>query len=171
MTLVGSCRNALLRGLVAALLPSVACSRQALSALPDAASGPRELAVRVPAALMIARAIDGLSVSVDPATLALTQVTADAGMILGVEREVFVFPEGQARPAMGRSAVAPSADFTASTDTWTTGQDGIPALGTRYAVEGRFVLFETDVAVASGWNPHAGKYKALWSRTLHQAEE
>jgi hypothetical protein len=170
-TLVGSCRNALPHWLVVALLSSVACSRQALSASPDAASGPRELALRVPAALMIARAIDSLSVSVDPATLASTQVAADVGMVIGVEREVFVFPKGQARPASGRSNVAPSADFTVSTDTWTPMHDGIPVLGTRYAVEGRFVLFETDVAVANGWNPHAGNYKALWSRTFQQAEE
>ncbi len=127
--------------------------------------------MRVPAALRIARALDGLSVSVDPATLASTQVTADSGMVVGVQREVFVFPEGQSRPALGRSAVSPSADFTLSTDTWTTRQDGIPVPGTRYAVEGRFVLFETDVPAATGWNPHAGNYKALWSRTLRQAEE
>ncbi len=127
--------------------------------------------MRVPAALRIARAIDGLSVSVDPATLAVTQVTTDAGTVIGVEREVFVFPEGRPRPAVGRSAVSPSADFTVSTDTWTRRQDGIPVPGTRYAVEGRFVLFETDVPAATGWNPHAGNYKALWSRTLRQAEE
>jgi hypothetical protein len=157
--------------LVAALVPSVACSRQTASAPPDAASGPRELAVRVPAGLMIARAIDGLSVSVDSGTLALTQITADAGTVIGVEREVFVFPVGRPRPDLGRSAFAPGADFTVSTDTWTTRQDGIPAPGTRYAVEERFVLFETDVPAATGWNPHAGNYRVLWSRALRQAEE
>jgi hypothetical protein len=120
---------------------------------------------------MITRAIDALSVSVDPAALAFTQVTADAGMVIGVEREVFVFPEGQARPAVGRTAVVPSVDFTASTDTWTIKQNGIPVLGTRYAVEVRFVLFETDVPPANGWDPHVGNYKSLWSRTLRQAEE
>jgi hypothetical protein len=120
---------------------------------------------------MIARAIDALSVAADPSSLAFTQITADAGMVIGVEREVFVFPEGQARPTLGRSAVVPSADFAVSTDIWTTRQDGIPVPGTRYAVEVRFVLFETDVPAANGWDPHVGNYKALWSRTLRQAEE
>jgi hypothetical protein len=164
--------NALLRGLVAALLPCVACSRHALSTSQDVeASGPRELAVRVPAALSLARAIDTLSVAVDPASLAFTQVTADAGRVIGVEREVFVFPEGQARPALGRRGVVPSADFTVSTDTWTTKKDGIPVSGAQYVVEVRFVIFETDVPLGNGWDPHAGEYKALWSRTLRQAEE
>jgi hypothetical protein len=172
VTFAGWCSNALLHGLVATLFSSVACSRQTLSTSPDAdAPGPRELAVRVPAALRIARAIDALSVGIDSASLAFTQVTTDAGMVIGVEREVFVFPEGQARPVSGRSAVVPSADFAVSTDTWTTKQDGIPLPGTRYAVEVQFVLFETDVSPANGWNPHTGNYKALWSRTLRQAEE
>jgi hypothetical protein len=58
-----------------------------------------------------------------------------------------------------------------SSDTWTTRQDGIPVLGTRYAAEERFVLFETDVPAANGWNPHVGNHMALWSRTFRQAEE
>lgn len=169
---VGSRGNALFFGLVAMLLSSVACSRQSLSTSPDAeAAAPGPLAVRVPAALMISRAIDALSVSVDPASLALTHVTTDVGMVVGVEREVFVFPEGVARPAVGRRSVVPAADFAASTDTWTTKEDGIPAPGTRYVVEVRFVLFEADVAPVNGWDPHVGNYKALWSRTLRQAEE
>lgn len=164
--------SAVLCGLLAALLHCVACARHTLSTSPDAeASGPRELAVRVPAALSLGRAIDSLSVAVDPASLAFTQVTADAGKIIGVEREVFVFQEGRARPASGRRAVAPGTAFTASTDTWTAKQDGIPVSGAHYVAEVRFVLFETDVPLGSGWDPHAGHYKPLWSRTLRQAEE
>jgi hypothetical protein len=127
--------------------------------------------VRVPAALEIARAIDTLSVATDPASLALTQVTAEAGMFIGLEREVFVFPEGRAPPPSGRRSVVPSVDFTANVDTWTTGHDGIPAAGTRYAVEVRFALIETDVPPAEGWKPDAGSCKTLWSRTLRQTEE
>jgi hypothetical protein len=33
------------------------------------------------------------------------------------------------------------------------------------------VLFETDVPPQHEWDPHAGHYKALWTRTLRQAEE
>ncbi len=154
------------------LVASLACSRPTATASPEAgASGSREVAVRVPAALMVARAIDALSVGVDPTSLAFTQVTADAGMVLGVERAAFVFPAGQAPPAYGRSAVEAGADFTVATDTWTLKQDGIPEPGTRYAAEVRFVLFQTDVPPTKGWDPHAGHYRALWSRTLRQAEE
>lgn len=161
-----------LKLLLVAALSSAGCSRQTLSTPPDAnASGPRQLAVRVPAALSIARAIDALSVAVNPASLALTQVTADAGMVIGVEREVFVFPEGQPRPALGRRGLVQNTDFASSTDTWTTKQDGIPVPGTRYAVEMQFVLFQTDVPYANGWDPRAGNYQVLWSRTLRQAEE
>jgi hypothetical protein len=173
---VGSCAvgllgNVLIHVLVAALC-SAGCSRQSLSTPSDAnESGPRQLAVRVPAALSIARAINALSVAVDPASLALTQLTADAGMVIGVEREVFVFAEGQARPALGRRGLVQNTDFASSTDAWTTKQDGIPVPGTQYAVEMQFVLFETDVPYANGWNPRAGNYKVLWSRTLRQAEE
>jgi hypothetical protein len=127
--------------------------------------------VRVPAGLSIARAIDSLSVAVDSASLALTEVTADAGRVVGVEREVFVFPEGKACPPSGRRGVVPSTDFALSTDTWTAKDNGVPVPGTSYVVEVRFVLFETDVPPANGWDPHAGNYKALWSRTLRQAEE
>jgi hypothetical protein len=172
VTLVASRSNALLYGLVAILVASAACSRQALSTSADADTpAPRQLAVRVPAGLSIARAIDSLSVAVDSASVAFTQVTVDAGRVIGVEREVFVFPEGQGCPPTGRRGVVPSTDFTVSTDTWTAKENGIPVPGTQYVVEVRFVLFETDVPPANGWDPHVGNYKALWSRTLRQAEE
>lgn len=127
--------------------------------------------MRVPAALRIARALDALSVSIDPASLALTQVSADAGMVIGVETDVFVFAEGHPRPTVGRHGLGSSADFDVGADTWNTKQDGIPVPGTKYVVEMQLVLFETDVPPAHAWDPHAGKYKALWTRTLRQAEE
>jgi hypothetical protein len=170
VTLVTTCRNAVFHVFVAAI-SSAGCSRQRLSTLTDAAGGTHPIAVRVPAALSIARAIDALSVAVDPAALALTQVTADAGMVIGVEREVFVFPAGRDRPALGRRGVTQNADFTTTTDTWNAKRDGIPVPGMQYAVEVQFALFETDIPYANGWNPHAGNYKVLWSRTLRQAEE
>jgi hypothetical protein len=172
MTLLRRLRGALLCVLLGAMLPAAACSRQTLSTSPDAGTfGARPLAVRVPAALRIARAIDALSVTIDSASLAFTQVTADVAMVTGVERDVFVFPEGQPCPSVGRRGIVPGPDFALSTDTWTTKTDGIPVSGTQYVVEVRFVLFETDVPPADGWDPHIGNYKALWSRTLRQAEE
>jgi len=138
-----------------------------------------ELPVRVPAALRIARGLDSLSVGIDPASLALTQVAVDPGMIVGVERDVFVFPEGQARSAGGRHGVESGPSFDAATDTWTTTDSGIPVPGTKYVAEVELVLFETDVRPGQSgqsgqrgsWEPRAGRYKALWTRTLRQAEE
>jgi hypothetical protein len=169
---MGFRRDVLFHVLVAALLPFAGCSRQTLSTSAEAdPSGPHDLVVRVPAALRIARAIDALSVAIDPASLASTQVTTDVGMVMGVEREVFVFPEGQALPALGRRGLIQGADFAASTDTWNTKLDGIPVPGTQYAVQMQLVLFQTDVPRTNGWNPHAGNYKVLWSRTIRQGEE
>ena len=54
---------------------------------------------------------------------------------------------------------------------WNATPDGIPAQGTRYVGEMRIVLFQTDVPPGRGWNPHAGRFEALWTQTLRQAEE
>jgi len=148
------------------------CSRQppATALLPDA-SGPHEMSVRVPAALSLARGLDTLSVSVDPSSLASTTVTVDADMVVGIESETVVFPVGQPPPASGRRGFQSGADFTLGVDSWSASADGIPAPGTKYAAEMRVVLFETDVPPKHEWDPHAGRFKALWTRTLQQAEE
>jgi hypothetical protein len=158
----------------AMLLAPAACSRPApapATSTDDAALGPRHLAVRVPAALQITRAIDALSVTADAASFASTYVTVESARSVGVEREVLVFPQGQPRPAAGRRSVAPGTDFAAATDSWTTARDGIPVSGTLYTVEVRLVLFETDVPPTNGWDPHVGRYEVLWARTLSQSEE
>jgi hypothetical protein len=161
-------------GACAAALLLSGCSRGTPATLPpeDGASLV-QLSVRVPAALSVARAIGSLSVSVDPASLGLMQMTPHAGTFIGVETDVFVFDldhEG-ARPVRERHAVGSGADFNVGSSTWNTKRDGVPAPGTRYVVEMQIVLFETDVAPAPTWDPHAGGFKALWMRTLRQAEE
>jgi hypothetical protein len=125
----------------------------------------------VPAGLRIARAIDSLSVSIDPGSLGETEVTADPGTIIGIETECFAFALGQARPALGRRGFTSGSDFDVGIVTWSTKQDGIPQTGTKYVAEMLLVLFETDVPPGRTWDPHAGSYKALWTRTLRQAEE
>ena len=151
---------------------SGACARDTSSTPLETDGGATTLrSVRVPAALSIARGLDTLSVGVDPASLALTQVTVDRGMTVGVERDAQVSPVGQTRSNGHRHGVEPSDDFNVRTDTWNTREDGIPVPGTLYVAEVAFVLFETDVPPSQGWNPHAGNYKALWTRTLRQAEE
>jgi hypothetical protein len=151
-----------------------ACTRPAPTAGPAGdAQGPRlELLVRVPAALTLARALDTLTIAVDPASLAATQLAADPGMVIGVETDVVVFPQGGQRPAGGgRHGFSSGESFDVGTDTWSTAHDGIPVPGVKYVAEMELVLFETDVPVGHLWDPHAGKYVALWRRTLRQAEE
>ena len=158
--------------LLAALSP--ACSRQSASPSPPAdASGIIELSLRVPAALAVTRALDTLSVAVDPDSLGLTQVTAHAGTVIGVETDVRVFRRGQAetKPLLERHAVGSGPDFDVGSTTWSTGQDGLPVPDTKYVVEMRLALFETDVPKSAHWDPHAGHFSTLWTRTLRQAEE
>lgn len=149
------------------------CSRHATSTTSVAgdAGGMRQVAVRVPAALTLARALDTLTIAVDPGSLAATEVTADPGMVVGVETDVVVFAQGGARPAEGRHGLSSGTDFDVGTDTWSTAHDGIPVPGVKYVAEMQLVLFETDVPAGHLWDPHAGKYRALWTRTLRQAEE
>jgi hypothetical protein len=135
------------------------------------ASNSVELSVHVPAALAVARAIDTLTVAVDPASLGSTQVTAHAGMVLGIETDVSVFPQGQARPVLERRGAIPGTDFAMCTAAFDTTRDGVPAPGTKYVVQMQLTLFETDVPAIAEWDPHAGAFKVLWTRALRQAEE
>ncbi len=120
---------------------------------------------------MVARAIDSVSVSIDPASLATTTVNVGEGMVIGVETECAVFPIGASRAAATRHGLAASTDLDVGTFTWNAREDGVPVQGTKYIAEMRIVLFQTDVPPGRAWNPHAGKFEALWTRTLRQAEE
>jgi hypothetical protein len=154
------------------LVCSAACARTSGQAGVAAdAGGPQTLSVRVPAALLVSRGLDSLSVSVDPASLAPTTIAVDAGMQLGVESHITIYPLGQPRPAQGRHGLSSGTEFDLGVDTWNAAQDGIPARGTRYVVDADIALFETDVAPGRGWDPHAGRFKTLWERSIHQAEE
>lgn len=163
---------------VAALLLtslSPACSRQSASTSGPAsdASGLVELSLRVPAALAITRALDTLSVAVDPDSLGLTAVTTHVGTVVGIQTDVRVFRRGQTetKPLLERHAVGPGPDFDVGSTTWSTGHDGLPVPDTKYVVEMQLVLFETDVPRSARWDPHAGHFTPLWTRTLRQAEE
>ncbi len=120
---------------------------------------------------MVARSLDTLSVGIDPSSLALTQVPAGEGAFLGVEAEAHVYPRGQERPVAERHLVSSSPTFDVAACAWSRTPDGVPLPDVKYVVEMQLVLFETDVPPAREWEPHAGKYKALWTRTLRQAEE
>ncbi len=161
----------MLRVLLAALVALASCRQAPTTASGGDASGPHPQTVRVPGALSLSRGLDSLSVSIDPTSLAETKVTADPGMFLGVESETVVFPVGQKPPPVGRKGYASGASFSLGALTWSSRTDGLPVPGSRYVAEMRLVLFETDVPPQHEWDPHSGRYQALWTRTLRQAEE
>lgn len=127
--------------------------------------------MRVPAALSVARALDTLTVTIDPETLGQTQLTTHAGTFLGIEADIAVFAQGRPEPLLQSHRVWSTTDFNECTASWSTARDGLPAQGTQYVVEMKLVLFATDAPPARAWTPHAGAFDALWTRTLRQAEE
>lgn len=158
--------SALLVGLAAA------CHRTARRSDVDAAPA-RSVVVHVPSALRIARGLDILSVEIDPASCADTDVRVEPGMVVGVESSTVVLAPGGAAPAAHgeRHGLAPGPAFQVGTSTWTLGQDDIPRADRRYVVEMTLTLFETDVAPGPHWEPHAGHFEALLTRTIRQSEE
>jgi hypothetical protein len=153
--------------LLAALLPGAACDR---SPSPPAPSG--QVTVRVPGGLRLARSLDTLTVSVDPAAQATTTIARDPGLFLGVETESRVFPLGSDRSARSHGTTLVSGpSFADGAEVYQTQVDGLPVPGTRYVAEMTLTLFETDVPPGHHWMPREGRYKALWTRTLRQAEE
>ncbi|MEO8878417.1 MAG: hypothetical protein ABI461_22695, partial [Polyangiaceae bacterium] len=82
-----------------------------------------------------------------------------------------VFLPGVARAASERHGMTSGPDIDVGTSTWSLMQDDIPELDRRYVVEMTLVLFETDVARGHHWDPHAGHFKPLLTRTIRQAEE
>lgn len=128
------------------------------------------LALKVPTKLIIERTPDTLSVSVDDQkNIEAVKLDAGSKMIVGVQFELFVYPEGEARPATERSSGLGGPDFNLGTRTLNAKQDGIPAKGVKYVVEMDLVVFETDVPPQHMWSPAGSKkYKVLLRRTLKQ---
>ncbi len=150
-----------------------ACHRTAPSSEADASSA-RTVVVRVPSALRVARGLGTLSVEIDPASRADTDVRVDPGTSLGVEWSTEVLAPGGAGPeAHGeRRGLSSRPDFSVETSTWNVGQDDIPRPDRRYVVEMTWTMFETDVAPGEHWDPHAGQhFKVLLTRTIRQSEE
>jgi hypothetical protein len=159
---------------VAALLLALSACRRATPVSSDAgASVPDtvELSLRVPAGLTVARALDTLTVGIDPDTLGATEVTAHAGRTRGIEAHARVFARGSERAVSERTFLAPGTDFAAVASAWSAQKDGVPLPDTRYVVEVELVLFETDVPPSAAWEPRGGRFDPLWTRTLRQAEE
>lgn len=162
-------RRASLCGAALALaLCSTTCHRHPA---PTARDGGRQLVVQVPAALRIARGLDTLSVQLDPDMLAKRTVRIEPHWSVGVAYTTRVFVRGTKRMVSERHGYVPLRDFDLGRSVWRTGKDGIPQRQSKYLVEMKLVLFETDVPPGPHWNPHAGHFRPLLSRTLQQAEE
>lgn len=130
----------------------------------------RTVVVHVPGALRIARGLGTLTVEIDPASRADTDVAVDPDMLLGVESSLKVFAPGHEQTAGERHGFASGASFDVGASTWSLAQDGIPRGDERYVAEMTLVLFETDVPPGHDWDPHAGHFKSL-RRTIQQTEE
>ena len=125
------------------------------------------LLVHVPTKLKIERTTDMLSVEVDQSSLEATNLMVGTNMVIGVQSEEYVFPEGEPRPANGKYGWG--TDFNLGTSLLHTRPDGIPLPGKKYIVEVDLTVFETDVPPQHEWQPQGSKYyKVLWLRTLRQ---
>ena len=123
--------------------------------------------VHVPTKLKIGRASDTLSVEIDKSSLEATNLTVGTNMVTGVENKIYVYREGESRPANGGYGLG-GTDFNLGTMIWHTKQEGIPLPGKRYVVELELTVFETDIPPQHDWSPHGKNYKVLWQRTLKQ---
>jgi hypothetical protein len=154
------------------LLAATACEQRGPSGtrVDPASAGQRSM--RVPAGLRLARSLDSLTVSFDPAAMATTTLSVDPGLVVGLETTSRVFPLGGTRPSQpGGTARSSPPSFDGNVAVYDTKTDGLPVPGTRYVAEVTVVLFETDVAPQREGSPRSDRYKVLWTRTLRQAEE
>ena len=124
------------------------------------------LLVHVPTKLKIERASDTLSVEIDKSSLEATNLMVGTNMVTGVENKVYVYPDGEPRPANGGYGLG-GTDFNLGKRFWHTKPDGIPLPGKKHVVEVELTIFETDIPPQHDWSPQGSKnYKILWQRTL-----
>jgi len=128
------------------------------------------LLVHVPTKLKVERTTDMLSVEVDRTSIEATNLMVGTNMVTGVHSKLYVYPEGESRPANGRYGWGTS--FNLGTSLLHTRPDGIPLPGKKYVVEVDLTVFETDLPPQHMWQPQGSKnYKALRQRTLKQTVE
>jgi hypothetical protein len=131
------------------------------------------LLVHVPTKLKIERASDRLSVEIDKSSLEATNLMVGTNMVTGVENKVYVYREGESRPAIGGYGLG-GIDFNLGTSIWHIKPDRVPInpMSTqKYVVEMDLTVFETDIPPQHMWDPHGKNYKVLWRRTLKQIVE
>jgi hypothetical protein len=129
------------------------------------------ISVHVPTKLKIERTSDTLSETIDTNSFESTNLMVGTNMVTGVEGKIYVYPEGESRPANGGDSLSSGLDFNLGVDYWHTKQDGIPVPGKKYVVEIDLAAFETDIPPQHDWEPYGNNYKILWQRTLKQTVE
>ena len=129
------------------------------------------VSVRVPTRLKILRTADTLAVETDTNSFESVIITVGTNMVTGVQSELFVYMEGEAKPANGGWGLASGLFFNLGVSYWHSHPDGIPLPGKKYIVETELTAFETDVPAQHMWDPQGGKYRALWRGTLKQTVE
>jgi hypothetical protein len=129
------------------------------------------ISVRFPTKLKIERTSDMLSETIDTNSFESTNPMVGTNMVTGVESKIYVYPEGESRPANGGLGLSSGLDFNLAVVYWHTKQDGIPVPGKKYVVEMDLAAFETDIPPQHMWSPYGKNYKILWQRTLKQTVE
>ena len=143
-----------------------------LPPIPDADSSIRnEVIIKVPTKLAVMRTTDTLSIAVDRGSFDTTRITVGSKLVTGVQNELFVYSEGDARPFEGRRNGLSGVDFNLGTSILNAKQEGIPVPGKKYVVEMDMAIFETDIPPQHMWSPHSKNYRILWKRTLKQTVE
>jgi hypothetical protein len=129
------------------------------------------ISIRVPTKLKIGRAADVLSVEIDTNSFEYTNLGIGTNMVTGVENIIYVYREGESRPAIGGYGLG-GIDFNLGTSIWHIKADRVPInpMSTqKYVVEMDLIVFETDIPSQHMWRPQESeKYKMLWQRTLKQ---
>jgi hypothetical protein len=138
-----------------------------LSPIPDVDPSVRtQWFVKVPTKLLLARTTNTLSVAIDRSSFEPTNIMVGEKMVTGVRSEVFVYPEGSAKPSQAGSFGLTSAlDFNLGTS-YLNAKEGIPVPGKKYLVELDLSIFETDIPSQHMWSPQSKNYRVLWKRTL-----
>lgn len=137
-----------------------------LAGTPDA--GTSRVVLPIPTKLAIVRTATTLSIAVAERDRKPLTVEATPGLTLGVEHQLIVTAQGKRTTSEGLSS---GTDFNLGTRILNRATDGIPVPGTRYRVELKLTVFETDRAPEHLWSPQGPKYRVLWTGHLEQQAE
>jgi len=134
-----------------------------------------ELVVRVPTRLTIEHGTNMHGTNMvwimgDRHSLEATNIMVGSKTVTGVQSQLFVYPEGDARPP-GRVGLSGPLDFKSGSAIVNPKQVLTPAPAKGYMVEMDLAIFETDIPPQHMWSPYSKNYKILWKRTFRPLAE